>query len=243
MMRLVKAGDHQTFDAYAKSLELPNASDWYKSVFGDKFGEQVSIITDRSRSEFALSSWDMMQNLLSQHQAEIGAVRFDKSCNDRATPVAYPILIERTRNEPFFDVRFSGNGSTSAWTYFAYVDGAFRYIGNFRWGDNFKIGREANLGRPQLTVGGNVMRASLIHMVQPEYPSIARQMGIQGNEVFHAIIGTDGAVKDLVLVEGVCALADPARQALQQWPYKPTMLNGKPVEVNTTLTVVFTLGQ
>lgn len=86
------------------------------------------------------------------------------------------------------------------------------------------------------------MQTSLIHMVQPEYPSIAKQRGIQGSEVFHAIIGTDGAVKDLVLTDGICVLAEPAREAVQQWVYKPTMLNGKPVEVDTTITVVFTLG-
>jgi len=242
MMRLVKDGNHQTFDAYAKSLALPNASDWYKSVFGDALGEQVFATTDRARTEFALGSWDGMQDLQKHHRTRVEAIRFDKSCDDRVTSFEYPILLARDRPEPLYDVRFTGGGETSFWTYFAYVNGAFRYLGNFHWTGNPGIGRGAPSGRPPLRVGGNVMLASLIHMVNPKYPADAKRRGIQGKVVFHAIIGKDGAVKDLVLLEGVCTLAEPAQEAVQQWVYKPTILNGEPVEVDTTITVVFTLG-
>jgi TonB family protein len=242
MMRLVKDGDHQTFDAYVKSLALQNASDWYKTVFGDSFGEQVFASTDRARTEFALSSWDMMLELHKEHRTRIEAVRFSKSCDDRATSAEYPILLDRDRPEPLYDVRFTGSGMTSIWPYFAYVNGAFRYLGNFHWAGNPGIGRGAPSGRPPLRVGGNVMQASLIHMVNPKYPTDAKQRGIQGKVVFHVMIGKDGAVKDLVLLEGVCILAQPAQEAVQQWVYKPTKLNGEPVEVDTTITVTFTLG-
>lgn len=242
MMRLVKAGDHQTFDAYAKSLELPNADAWYKSTFGDASGGRLFAATDRARTEFALGSWDMMQDLQKHHRTQIEATRFDKSCDDRATSFENAILQVRDSPDPLYDVRFSGGGTTSVWTYFAYVNGAFRYLGSFRWDAGSTKTGTAATAKPPVQVNPNVQVAKLIHMVQPKYPTEAKHKGIQGKVVFHAIIGKDGTVNDLVLLEGACELAEPAREALKQWVYKPTIVNGEPVEVDTTITVVFTLG-
>jgi len=91
-------------------------------------------------------------------------------------------------------------------------------------------------------IGGNVMQASLIHMVQPMYPQIAKTAHISGTVVLHAIIGTDGTVQDLQYVSGPPLLMRSAMDAVREWRYRPTMLNGEPVQVDTTISVVFTLG-
>ncbi|HKS81377.1 MAG TPA: energy transducer TonB [Candidatus Acidoferrales bacterium] len=93
-----------------------------------------------------------------------------------------------------------------------------------------------------LRVGGNVMQASLVHMVQPLYPQIAKTAHISGTVVLHAIIGTDGTVQDLQYISGPPLLMRSAMDAVKQWRYRPTMLNGEAVQVDTTISVVFTLG-
>jgi len=93
-----------------------------------------------------------------------------------------------------------------------------------------------------LRIGGNVMQASLVHQVTPIYPQIAKTAHISGTVILHAIIGTDGAVQDLQYISGPPLLMRSAMDAVRQWRYRPTMLNGEPVQVDTTISVVFTLG-
>ena len=85
------------------------------------------------------------------------------------------------------------------------------------------------------------MEAMLVHRVQPEYPGLAKNIGLSGTVILRARIGTDGVVRDLQLVSGNALLAHAALAAVQQWRYQPTTLNGQPVEVETQVTVNFVL--
>ena len=86
-----------------------------------------------------------------------------------------------------------------------------------------------------------VVQGLLLHQVKPEYPPVARAAHIQGQVVLHAIIGKDGAVKQVQVISGSPMLATAAANALKQWRYKPYVLNGQPVEVDTTINVNFTM--
>ncbi|HEY4880260.1 MAG TPA: energy transducer TonB [Candidatus Acidoferrales bacterium] len=91
-------------------------------------------------------------------------------------------------------------------------------------------------------VGGNVIAANLLRQVQPIYPPIAKTAHISGTVVLHAIISKDGTIEQLEYISGPPLLMKNAMDAVRQWRYRPTMLNGEPVEVDTTVSVVFTLG-
>ena len=93
-----------------------------------------------------------------------------------------------------------------------------------------------------LRVGGNVAAANLIRQVTPVYPQIAKTAHVSGTVVLHAIISKDGSIEELTYVSGPPLLMKAAMDAVHQWRYKPTMLNGEPVDVDTTISVVFTLG-
>ena len=95
----------------------------------------------------------------------------------------------------------------------------------------------------RVRVGGNVQAANLIRKVIPVYPTLAKQARIQGTVRFQAIIGKDGTIQNLQLVSGHPLLVANAQQAVAQWVYRPTLLNGEPVEVVTTIDVNFTLSQ
>jgi len=94
----------------------------------------------------------------------------------------------------------------------------------------------------RIRVGGQVQQANLIHQVTPQYPQIAKTAHIQGTVILHAIIGKDGTVQNLTYESGPPLLMRAAMDAVREWRYKPTLLNGDPVEVDTTISVVFTLG-
>ena len=96
--------------------------------------------------------------------------------------------------------------------------------------------------RTRIKLGGQVQAAKSWHQPQPVYPPLARQARIQGKVVLHAIIDKDGRVSQLEVVSGHPLLVQAALDAVKQWRYQPTMLNGEPVEVDTTITVNFVLG-
>jgi protein TonB len=88
---------------------------------------------------------------------------------------------------------------------------------------------------------GEVMAAMLVHRVEPQYPPIAKLAHISGVVHLRAIIGKDGTVRELEVVDGNPLLAQAAKVAVQNWRYQPTRLNGEPVEVETYVTVNFIL--
>jgi periplasmic protein TonB len=94
--------------------------------------------------------------------------------------------------------------------------------------------------RPVLR-SGEVMNALLIHRVEPEYPQPAKWIHLAGTVVLRARIGTDGEVHELETVSGNPLLAQAARTAVLQWRYRPTMLHGQAVEVETQITVNFVM--
>jgi protein TonB len=93
----------------------------------------------------------------------------------------------------------------------------------------------------RVSVGGNVQAARLVNRVQPVYPPLARQTRISGTVKLHAIIGKNGAVEQLQVLSGHPLLVQSALDAVRQWRYQPTLLNGDPVEVDTEIDVIFSL--
>jgi protein TonB len=95
----------------------------------------------------------------------------------------------------------------------------------------------------RVPVTSTIEAAKLISRVQLVYPQLAIQARIQGNVVLHAIIGRDGQVSELQVLSGHPLLVNAALDAVRQWRYSPTLLNGQAVEVETTITVSFVLGE
>jgi len=92
-------------------------------------------------------------------------------------------------------------------------------------------------------VSEGVMEGALLHRIEPQYPEIARAMRLSGVVQLRAIIATNGTVEKLEVLNGNPILARAALAAVSQWRYRPTLLSGVPVEVETYVTVNFVLGQ
>ena len=96
-------------------------------------------------------------------------------------------------------------------------------------------------GPKRIRIGGQVQAAKIVSQPRPSYPPLAKQARIQGVVRLQAIIAKDGTVQELQVLSGHPLLVQAAQDAVRQWRYQPTLLNGEPVEVVTTIDVVFTL--
>jgi periplasmic protein TonB len=98
------------------------------------------------------------------------------------------------------------------------------------------------IATPQrVRVSSGVQSGLLVRKVNPAYPPLARQARIQGTVILQALISKEGSITNLQLVSGHPMLAPAAIEAVKQWKYRPYLLNGEPVEVETTIQVNFTL--
>jgi protein TonB len=95
----------------------------------------------------------------------------------------------------------------------------------------------------QIRVGGNVQATLIVTKVPPVYPALAKQARVSGVVHLDAIIAKDGTIQELHSLGGPALLLQAAMDAVRQWTYRPTMLNGEPVMVETTIDVNFTLNQ
>jgi protein TonB len=95
--------------------------------------------------------------------------------------------------------------------------------------------------RNPVTVSSGVAQGLLLEKVNPLYPLVARNAGVQGEVILEAVIGKDGRIENLHALSGHPFLIQAAIAAVQKWRYRPYMLNGKPVEVETRITVRFSV--
>ena len=121
---------------------------------------------------------------------------------------------------------------------FVYVHGGFRYF-------DLQLMQAPSMTPPmRVSLAQNVLSESFCGgPITPLYPPLARQTRVQGTVVLHVTIGTDGTIKELQVVSGHPLLIQAAIDDVKKWRYKPTLRNGKPVEVETQINVVFSLAQ
>jgi protein TonB len=93
--------------------------------------------------------------------------------------------------------------------------------------------------RPRLVHMTHIDPAMLVHRVEPVYPLLAKQIGRSGKVELRAIIATDGTIQSLEAVAGDPMFFPSALEALRQWRYTPTLLNGQQVQVDTDITVIY----
>ena len=96
---------------------------------------------------------------------------------------------------------------------------------------------------PRLRIGGSVQEAKILRQVKPVYPPLAKQARISGVVRLEAVISREGTVESLQVIGGHPLLVPAALEAVRQWLYQPTLLNGDPVEVLTQIEVHFRLAE
>ena len=265
ILKAQRENDAARADALLNSLVLPNAQDWYARVFGPGAANNVGAYYDRVAASLPPSLARSFLNSAQGNFSEISAKRFEHSCDDNAPDDTYGLLLRRREPVPLYDLRFSNGTKFVRLFPLVYVDGSFRFLlpPDFRppappappekdspppqqkppSPDQKPSAPEEAPATRRIRMGGAVQAAKLINRVQPHYPETARLERVQGIVKIHAIIGKDGSVSHISDVRGICTLAESAVAAVRQWRYSPTLLLGRPVEVDTEIDVIFSLQQ
>ena len=250
MLDAQQKGGYSATAKFLPSLALPESSSWFSENFGNEYGSQFAIFY-ASWAGFRDSqiSGDLARALAAQ-MTQIEILRFDKPGDPGTTSHDDYFLGLRQQPEPLYVVVFkSAGGASMRWSYFIFADGNFRYLGELP--DLRSAGSAGVSGieksSPQLArrirVGGDVMSAKIEHQVPPTYPPIAAAAHIEGTVLLHATIAKDGTVSELQFVSGPQLLMRAAMEAVRQWRYSPFLLNGQPVEVETSIAVPFNIAQ
>jgi TonB family protein len=250
-VQAAKDGNQSKLLELSSTMILPDSDKWFKNVFGDSFGityaQKYATGRDNLRVILANTFLSLVQNGFTKFEV----YRFAGNCDKAVTGEEFDILVARVRTEPLSVIRFTNGNEIRTLRYFVYADDGFRFLENLglpRWSDPpskdgppVKIDASDVPSRIQLS--GDVQNAKLVNRVVPIYPMDARQHGIQGTVRIHAVISRQGKVFEMRWESGPCILAEPAFRAVAQWRFKPTTLNGIPVEVDTTFDVNFKMSR
>jgi TonB family protein len=251
-----KDGDSARASALARSLLLPDPAAWYLQTFGPDIAsdEGAKYVADQEHLPTEILTFFF--GALERHNTEVTAARFAETCDDNAGETAFGTLQLRREPVPLYELRFQNGDHFLRFFALVYVDGGFRFILAPKIPNHFPYRpppdrssgaqNSASASDPPATrirQGGNVTAARLVSKVQPPYPKIAREERLQGTVRLHAIIGKDGSITHLIVLKGYCSLARSSMDAVSKWRYSPTLLSGQPVEVDTTIDVVFSLNR
>ena len=252
IFRASKKGDSATLNALIATLTRPVGASWFQGTFGDD-GDAMFKEYPGSGPQLDSALQAFFAKLRAEKVTQASAHKHEASCDDNSGELIYPVMVMRQRPVPLYELRFhEGDNFYRLWA-LAYVDGAFRYVGDLKPPDfrspaprtlvTGKPADPANRDVSRIRQGGAVTTAKVLHKVQPEYPDRARSERLQGTVRLHAVIATDGSIRLLRVQTGYCSLGEAAMKAVQQWRFQPTMLLGSPVEVDTTIDVTFHLSR
>ena len=205
-------------------IEIPNYEDWFTHTFGQEKGKNLA---GKYASSFKPSKqqFEMLCVELGKQAGEVSVEKVDVAKKYGVLPSS---LDEYHANWKKTDD--SAGPDSQPIGVFYYIDGKFRLDGSFR---EIQV-LSANKTGP-ITLG------KLISRVQPVYPDAARKLRIQGTVAINVIVRKDGTVSVQNVGTGHPLLAPAAVEAVQQWRYEPTTVNGEPVDIQTKVYVVFAL--
>lgn len=248
---IVKAQEKTDFTRAGQLLDtlvLPDFERWYSENFSEAAAARAIPLYAASKASLPTQLADVFLNTHLEGFRNIEAVRYEDLQSACPSPQIFGAITFRRSRVPLYELRFIHGDKFKHVFAFAHVDGAFRLvlIPDFS-SRTIAAPERAGDAKPQadavdrVRMGGAVSAAQLVCKVQPYYPVEARQQHISGTVRLHAIIGRDGNIKQLDLISGPKELAESAKQAVGQWRYRPTTLVGQPVEVDTTIDVIYTL--
>jgi len=249
-IKAIKSNDAAAVDTFSRSLEMPDPTSWFTAVFGDQMGREFVSRYDKRRSLIPAEMRTQFSSILVQQASQIDVIRFTKTCDLTADEYEYAVLAARQKPEPLYRIEFRQPRTLHYLRILAYVDGAFRYVGDISPPVTFAsidaakpVGSGAGSTQDQtaapIQVSGTEQSTRLVRRVSPKYPDEASWRRLDGSVKLHVLIGEDGSVESASVLEGTCMFSPSAVEAVRKWKYSPLVVNGKPVKVDTTVDLTF----
>jgi TonB family protein len=232
-----KTGDTKRSSEVYTNLVIPNHSQWFGKTFGGPEGERLDAkyngLLEVSTSELKTS----VARVVQKGQKYVVVRTFQKP-EDAQMELLKAFLAAMASPTSLYGAATNSGPEDKSHTLlgdFVYVDGGFRYL-------DFGVMQALSTAPAmRIRIGGNIPRPKLIKEVNPVYPETARANGVQGTVKLHIIQAKDGSLGQIELVSGDSQLVQAAIDAVKQWRYQPSLLNGQPEEVDTEVSVVFFL--
>ncbi len=237
LLNAESARDEKKLSNQISFLTIPSHKDWFHDAFGSKEGPNLEARYVELQDKPAIWLKGRLEACTKQNKKDLD-VKVIQSPDDTLMPLLKIAAASIVRPTAIYNVNCRSNPDDKSQFFlgeFVYVDGAFRYL------DHQVLQALSNAPPMRITIGGNVQASKLVNKVQPNYPVEARDNHIQGTVVLHVIIAKDGSVTQIQVVSGDPSLVSSALDAVRQWRYQPTLLDGQPVEVDTRVNVTFQL--
>jgi TonB family protein len=224
MLAAAKSDDRSKLQLMIRQTEIPNYHNWFATNFGQEKGESWAKPYGRWLEKNQKEFQDLLVQL-AHMDGEFAVEKMD-------TAKRYDLL-----NGPLDGYFAIWKRPTAAKGEQLVTLGDFFFVeGKFRWDSNTQY---FPFQKPKTA---SIVPTKLIKRVSPRYPEEARQKTIQGTVILNVILRKDGSVMVQNVAEGDPILSPAAIEAVRQWHYEPTMLNGQPIELETKISVTFTLG-
>lgn len=244
-----RQGDQAKLKEIGRSWIIPDYELWFKAIFEEEQGAKMGAayganLEPTEKMLPKLFEWlTQQEGELVIEDAKTLPKRSDSWCGEKLTSLLksdlalYRVSVGKADSSGLQSGRVAG--------YFALVNGDYRRLDcpSLGLGQPPSSGPQPSHLTGPLRVGGNVQAARILRRVAPVYPRDAVAAHISGTVRLHVIIGKDGSLKHLEIVSGPPALREAAFDAVRQWKYQTTLINGEPIEVDTTIDVLFSISR
>jgi TonB family protein len=234
ILQTAKEGDPEQFDDLISGLQVPENPNWFAATFGEEIGQNLAATYKSSWKDYKDNIRNMFRDIGTKKHIHVFVKEF--SASSLAHNDAFIQSILRNAEGPLV-LYTAGAGkdreSDSLPGVYVFAQGKFRIV---NWRTFYDLPKVKPV---RIRIGGQVASHQLIHHVNPIPQSDSLRQHVHGTVVVHAVIDRDGSVAQLEPISGPPELINAAVEAARQWRYKPTILNGDPVEVDTTITIVF----
>jgi len=231
-----KAGDTKRSSDIYTNFVIPNHSQW----FGKTFGEQEGARLDAEYNGLLEISTSQLKTRVAravQKGQKYVVVRTFPKPGDAPMELQKAFLAAMAIPSALYGAATNSGPEDKSHALlgnFVYVDGGFRYL-------DFEVMQALTTAPMRIRFGGNIPKPKLIKEVNAIYPEAARANRVEGTVKLHVGLAKDGSVRQVELVSGDPLLVQAAIDAVKQWRYQPSLLNGQPVEVDNEVSVVFYL--
>lgn len=234
ILRSAKDKNLKQLDDLVNNLQMPDSASWFSATFGEELGKTLAATYQSSWKDYEDSITRMFQDESSGKHFQVFVKEYSPS-----TPVPSDSFIQAILQNSKNPLKLYTAGvgkdrpiGTLPGIY-VYIRGSFRVV---NWRTFYGL---PNVKPVRIRVGTSVAMSQLIRQVNPVRSQEARQKHLQGTVLLHIVIDRDGSVAHVDPVSGPQELLSESLGAVRQWLFKPTLLNGDPVEVDTTVTINF----
>jgi Gram-negative bacterial TonB protein C-terminal len=234
ILRAARDKNSKQLDDLVSDLQIPDSANWFSTTFGEELGSALAATYTSSWKGYEYAVAQMFRADSSGKHFQVFVKEYSPSSPVPSDSFIQAILQNSKLPLRLYTCSVGKNQPTGSLPgIYVHIRGSFRIV---NWQTFYGL---PNVKPARIRVGTSVAMSQLIRQVNPVHSPENRQKHLQGTVLLHIAIDRDGSVVRAEPVSGPPELTQESVDAVRQWLFKPTLLNGDPVEVDTTVTIIF----